>query len=80
MYNIPSGVGPVGILWSILVLAGGILLYLKPERHHRWGALVLTGSVLSVWGAFAGLFIGFLLGLIGGLLGIAWKPSMPKVP
>jgi hypothetical protein len=73
--GILAGFGLIGVVWGVLMLAGGILLYLKPAQHQGWGALILIGSILSWFGALGGIFIGFLLGLIGGILGIAWKPN-----
>ena len=68
-------VGDIGALCGVVMLVGGALMYVMPDRHLIWGILVLVFSILSWVGAIGGFAIGFLLGLVGGILGIVWKPS-----
>jgi Family of unknown function (DUF6114) len=66
-------IGGFGAFCGIMMIAGGFLMYMMPQRHAMWGAIVTVFSILSWVGAFGGFVIGFLLGLVGGILGIAWK-------
>lgn len=65
--------GALGLLFGILMIVFGALMYHTTENHTVYGALVLVFSILSIFTAFGGFFIGFLLGLIGGILGLAFK-------
>ncbi len=67
--------GLVGLLWGVLVLIGAFMMYSKPDQAKTGGVMVLIFSILSIFGAAAGLVIGFILGIIGGALGIAWSPK-----
>lgn len=69
------GVGAFGLLVSLGIIAGAVLLYLRPARHAHWGSVVITFSILSLFTSFGGLLVGMLLGLVGGGIGVAWKPS-----
>lgn len=65
-----------GMIFGLLMIAGAIMLFRKPQQHKIWGVTVLVFSLLSLVGTAGGAFIGLLLGLIGGILGIARKPSI----
>ncbi len=63
----------VGLAAGIVVLAGSVLLYSRPQQASTWGILVLVFSVLSLFG-MGGFFVGAILGLLGGALALSWKP------
>jgi len=73
-----AAMGLVGILTGLLVIVFGVLMYIRPQQHVIWGALVLVLSLVSILG-FGGFFLGLILGLIGGILGIVFKPSAPMM-
>ena len=72
--------GIVGVIFGLLVIVGGVMMYVNPAKHTMWGVIVLVLSILSWVTAIGGLVIGFLLGLIGGILGLVFKPSMAPSP
>ena len=74
-----SILGFLGILYGIIIIVSAIKMYNQPE-NQLWGILIVIFSVLSLFGAGAGLYIGLLLGVIGGLLGLTWKPSQKHYP
>ncbi len=69
--------GAIGLIFSIIVILGGVMMYTRPEQHVMWGVIVLILSIVNIPFTFAGIIIGFILGLIGGILGLVFKPSMP---
>ena len=71
-------VGVLGILIGLIIIVGGVMMYMKPQQHVVWGVLVLILALVSIPFSVAGGFvIGFILALIGGILGLVFKPSMP---
>jgi uncharacterized protein DUF6114 len=73
----PTLLGAVGVIFALIIIIGGVMMYMKPQQHVMWGVIVLVLTIVSVPFSFLGLIIGFILGLIGGILGIVFKPSMP---
>ncbi|MEM2904649.1 MAG: zinc ribbon domain-containing protein [Candidatus Bathyarchaeia archaeon] len=73
-------IGLFGVVCGIFMIMGAIMLYTRPEQHVAWGTIVLVFSILSWFGALAGLVIGFILGLVGGILGIIWRPQTFAAP
>lgn len=73
----PTLLGAVGVIMALLVMIGGVMMYMRPQQHLMWGVIVLVFTLVSVPFSFFGLLIGFILGLIGGILGIVFKPSAP---
>lgn len=71
--------GAIGFVLGIIVILGGAMMYMKPEQHVAWGAIVLILSIVSIPFTFAGIIIGFILTLIGGILGLVFKPT-PMMP
>jgi len=63
--------GSVGLVFSIIVIVGAILIYM-PGKEILGGILVLIFSLLSIV-VGGGFIIGLILGIIGGALGIAKK-------
>jgi Family of unknown function (DUF6114)/zinc-ribbon domain len=68
--------GLVGVIFGIIMIVGGVMMYSNPKSHTMWGAIVLVLSILSWVTAIGGYVIGFILGLIGGILALVFKPSM----
>jgi len=66
----------VGIIFGILVVLGGIMIYTKPHQSKMWGVAVIIFSILSIFGG-GGFIVGMVLGIVGGILAITWsgKPS-----
>ncbi len=71
--------GVLGLIFGLIVIVGGVMMYTKPQQHVMWGAIVLILAIVSIPFSFAGLLIGFILALIGGILGLVFKPA-PAVP
>ncbi len=73
---------------GVIVLIGGILLYMKPTSHALWSILVIVVAVVDLLGVLYFLYspvaqallptlvasVGPLLALVGGVIGLAWKP------
>lgn len=70
-------VGTLGVIFGLLVIIGGVMMYMRPQQHVMWGVLVLILAIVSIPFSLVGLLIGFILALIGGILGIVFKPSAP---
>lgn len=66
----------LGLLSGALVLVGALMLYLRPEDHATWGAIVLAFSTVGMIAAMGGFLVGLILGILGGALAIAWKPTV----
>ena len=55
---------------GLLIVAGAILLCIKPCHRHTWGTLIVLASALDfLFGA--GGILGGVLGIIGGIVAIA---------
>jgi hypothetical protein len=73
--------GIIGMVLSIIVLIGAIILYVNPRQHLVWGILILIFSIINFVFTFGGFIIGSILGIVGGALGIVWKPkAAPVIP
>jgi len=73
---------------GVIVLIGGVLLYVKPTSHSLWSSLVIVVAVADLLGVLYFLYspvaqallptlvasVGPLMALIGGVIGLAWKP------
>jgi hypothetical protein len=68
---IVTSMGLMGLVSSIVVIAGSILIY-TPEKETIGGVLVLIFSILSIV-IGGGFMFGFILGIVGGVLGIMKK-------
>ena len=71
--------GVVGLIFGLIMIVGGVMMYVRPPQHVMWGAIVLILAIVSIPFSFAGLLIGFILGLVGGILGLVFKPA-PAMP
>jgi len=62
---------------AIIVTVGSYIIYKSPEKHKRWGIIMLILSVISsgvgVIGALG--IVGVILAIEGGALAIAWSPT-----
>jgi hypothetical protein len=69
----------VSFVFAILIILGGVMMFVKPPQAKIWGILVLVFAVIGfLFGG--GFFIGSILALIGGILGLVWKPPMQMPP
>jgi len=73
---------------GVIVLIGGVLIYVKPTSHSLWSSLVIVVAVADLLGVLYFLYspvaqallptlvasVGPLMALIGGVIGLAWKP------
>ncbi len=59
----------VGIVFGVVVIIGGVLMFKKPLQTRQWGVIVLTASVLSFVG-MGGFMIGAILGVIAGVIAL----------
>jgi hypothetical protein len=73
------GMGNFGVWWpwfgvfaGIIVLAGAVMLYVRPEQRRSWGVVILVASALNIFLGMMGLVAG-TLGVIGGVLALATK-------
>ena len=63
-----------GIFAGIVVLISAVMLYVKPQQHRGWGAVVLVASALDFFVGMGGLLAG-TLGVIGGVLALNTNDS-----
>lgn len=71
LYNLTA----IGLIASVLVLLGAILLHYKPLHKKVWGVLIVIFSIPSVLTG-GGFIIGFILGIIGGVFAFSQKKKM----
>ncbi len=57
----------MGIITGTLVMLGSIMLSHRPYEERIWGLLILTSSIVSLFG-MGGFIIGSILGMLGGAL------------
>jgi hypothetical protein len=55
---------------GLLILAGAILICIKPCHRHTWGTLIVLASALDFMFGAGGI-LGGVLGVIGGIVAIA---------
>jgi hypothetical protein len=67
--------GGIGALLGILVIVGGVMMWVRPQQHVIWGVLVIVFAVISIPLGGGGFILGFILALIGGILGLVFKPT-----
>jgi len=61
----------LGALAGALVLAGGAIIYTRPEQSAPWGRIILIASAVSLIIGMGGFLPG-VLGIVAGALAIAW--------
>ncbi len=64
----------MGLIFSVLVVLGAILLNRNPKHAAAWGIVIIVFSLASVITG-GGFIIGFILGIIGGAFALRWKPA-----
>lgn len=68
-------VGVLGLVFGLIIIVGGVMMYMKPQQHVMWGVIVLILAIVSIPFSLAGFVIGFILALVGGILGLVFKPQ-----
>lgn len=63
-----------GVLAGIVVLLGGVMLYIRPSQSQSWGIVILIAAILNFFIGMGGL-LAAALGVIGGILAMSWKPQ-----
>ncbi len=63
----------VGLILSLFVLFGALMLRVKPAKKRVWGTMIVVFSLPSVI-LGGGFIVGFILGIIGGVKAFKWKP------
>lgn len=71
---IVNTMGILGVVFGLIDVALGVVMFVKPGLSKILGAVVLVVSLASIIG-LGGFILGLILGVVGGILGIAWKPS-----
>jgi hypothetical protein len=72
MWGLGWGVTAIWLGAGTVSIAGGYLLYKKPESSSGWGtAIVISGVVGLV--TSSGFIVGPILGVIGGILALTRK-------
>ncbi len=64
----------VGLICSVIVLLGALLLRNKPANKKAWGTIIIVFSIPTVIMG-GGFIVGFILGIIGGAKALKWKPK-----
>jgi hypothetical protein len=72
-------IGALGVVIGLVIIVGGVMMYLRPKSSTVWGVLILVLSIVSLFVASGGFILGFILALIGGILAIVFKPT-PAMP
>lgn len=70
--------GVFGVAFGLIIMLGGVMMFVRPQSSTLWGVIILVLSVLSIIST-GGIFLGLILGVIGGILGIVFKPT-PAMP
>ncbi|MBI4280451.1 MAG: hypothetical protein HY660_18515 [Armatimonadetes bacterium] len=63
----------LGVIAGLVVLAGAVLLHIRPAESRTWGLVILIASALYVVLGVGGFLAG-ALGVIGGALALSWRP------
>jgi len=69
--------GAFGAVLGVLILVLGVLVYIQPQHHVVFGALILLLSIISLT-SLGGFILGFILALIAGILALVWKPNTAR--
>ena len=71
-----DGALPFGLAGAVVgaaMIVAALSLDARPDRHVRWGAVLIAGSAASLVLVGGGFLIGFILGLVAGILAMAWR-------
>src|SRR5438034_9081068 len=68
-------IGIVGVVFGLIVIIGGVMLYQNPASHTMWGVIILVLAIIDFPGLW-GFGIGSLLAFIGAILSLVYKPAM----
>lgn len=65
-----------GPLAGLIVIAGAVVLYNRPDAARTWGLVILVVSLVDLFVGMGGLLAG-ALGITGGALAMSWTPGTP---
>ncbi len=68
-------IGIVGVVFGLIVIIGGVMLYQNPASHTMWGVIILILAIIDFPGLW-GFGIGSLLAFVGAILALVYKPAM----
>ncbi len=72
-YSFFSIISLLGVFSGAAIIAGAIMLRIRPQDHLIWGILILVFALVS-FVDMGGYFVGALLGIIGGAFAISYQP------
>jgi hypothetical protein len=61
-----------GVFVGVVVLAGAVMLYVRPEQCRTWGVVILVASALNIILEMMDLLAG-TRGVIGGVLALGTR-------
>jgi hypothetical protein len=64
-----------GITSGVAVLGAAVMLYDRPSKATRWGAVIIIFSFVSLAG-IGGFGLGAVLGILGGAVTFTWAESV----
>ncbi len=70
----------LGIVFGTMIVTCGGFALAKPDLSTVIGVTGVSLSILSIIGAFGGLFIGMVVGFVGGTLCIVWEAPTESSP
>ncbi len=83
MMNWMMGFAPIlatfGVASGLMVIAGSVILYMRPAENQLCGAIILAFSVASILGSMGGLLVGLVLGVLGGTLALTWNDATKSI-
>ena len=68
----------IGVISGIIILVCAIMIYTRPKATPTWGAIIITFSLVSLFG-MGGFFFGAILGAVGGMLALTLKSNRTSV-
>src|SRR5439155_11331337 len=80
MIDFPPIFTVVGLASGMIVILGSVMLYSKPSANQLWGAIILTFSLISIFGGMGGFLVGLVLGVVAGALALTWRPLSESHP
>ncbi len=63
----------------MVIVAGAIVLYLRPHQRVSWGVAILVAAVISLLFGGGGL-VGAVLAIVGEILALTWHAPGQQAP